>query len=210
MEYQFIMNIKRIIKCILTYIKHPIISIKLLKDGTRNFCIGKNITINGWKGFDNLHCNNGVYIGNDSRFLFVTEYAGEEYKPEIRIGKDVCIENRFSALAAAPIIIGDNCLFASDVMITSENHGMNPEETSSYSKTKLLADKVVIGDGCWLGEKVSILPGVTLGQRTIVAAGAVVTKSFPAYSLIGGVPARLLKTYNFEKHIWESVNNKND
>lgn len=199
------MNIKKAIKYILTYIKHPIISIKLVKDGTRNFCIGKNVTINGWNGFGNFYCGNGTYIGNDSRFLFVTEYAGEIYKPEVRIGKDVCIENRFSALSAAPIIIGDNCLFASDIMITSENHGMNPEESSSYSKTKLETDKVVIGDGCWLGEKVCIMPGVTLGERTIVAAGAVVTKSFPAYSLIGGVPAILLKTYNFESHTWESV-----
>ena len=202
------MNVKKCIRCFLTYVRHPIISMKLIADGCFNFYIGSHITINGWVGFKNLHCSNGIYIGYDARLLFVTEYAGKKYMPEIRIGKNVCIENRFSVLAAAPIIIGDDCLFASDVMITSENHGMNPETTKSYSETTLDAKAVSIGKGCWIGEKVCILPGVVLGDRTIVAAGAVVNKSFPPYSLIGGVPAKLLKTYNFDKHLWENVNEK--
>jgi acetyltransferase-like isoleucine patch superfamily enzyme len=53
---------------------------------------------------------------------------------------------------------------------------------------------IKIGKNCWIGSKVSILDGVQLGNGCIVAAGAVVTKSFPDNSIIGGVPAKLLKT----------------
>lgn len=200
------MNIKKMIKTALTCIRHPIVSIKLISGGCYDFYIGPQMTINGGSGLDTLHCKNNLYIGSGARLLFVKEYSGKVYCPEIRIGENVCIENRFSALSAAPIVIGDNCLFASDVLITSENHGMNVEEADSYSYTPLEAESVEIGAGCWLGEKVSIMPGVKLGERTVVAAGAVVTKSFPPYSLIGGVPARLLKTYNFETHQWEKYN----
>jgi acetyltransferase-like isoleucine patch superfamily enzyme len=52
---------------------------------------------------------------------------------------------------------------------------------------------VIIEDGCWLGANVTILKGVTLGRGCVVAAGAVVTNSFPPYSIIAGVPARLIK-----------------
>ena len=52
---------------------------------------------------------------------------------------------------------------------------------------------VIIEDGCWLGANITILKGVTLGRGSVVAAGAVVTKSFPPYSIVGGVPAKLIK-----------------
>lgn len=105
-------------------------------------------------------------------------------------------------MAAAPITIHERVLIASDVMITSENHGMNPELSQSYADSPLDGKPVEIGEGCWLGEKSMILPGVTLGKRCIVAAGAVVTKSFPDYSLIAGVPAKCIKTYDLDKHKW--------
>ena len=131
--------------------------------------------------------------------------GGGQYEPSITIGNHVCIEAGFSALSAAPIVIEDNCLFASNIIVTSENHGMNPEIADSYADTPLEGKPVHIGKGCWIGEKASIMPGVTLGERCVVAANAVVTKSFPAYSLVGGVPAKLLKRYDFELHSWIRV-----
>lgn len=149
--------------------------------------------------------NNNISIGNDARFLFVNEYYGKTYNPKIEIGSNVSIGNRFSALSAAPIIINDNCLIASDVLITSENHGMNPEQNLNYARTPLEARPVSIGKGCWIGEKVSIMPGVVLGDRCIVAANAVVTKSVPDYCMVAGMPAKIIKKYNFESHSWEKI-----
>ena len=62
---------------------------------------------------------------------------------------------------------------------------------------------IVIEDGVWCGANVTILKGVTIGKDSIVAAGAVVTKSFPPYSIIGGVPAKLLKNRFTEEQIQE-------
>ena len=91
------------------------------------------------------------------------------------------------------------------MLITSENHGMNPEQNLNYAKTPLEARTVSIGKGCWIGEKVSIMPGVVLGNRCIVAANAVVTKSVPDYCMVAGMPAKIIKKYNFESHSWEKI-----
>ena len=117
-------------------------------------------------------------------YLYFTTYS------RIQICNNVYIGYNCSILAVAPIIIEDNTLIASNVLITSENHGMDPEYGESYGITPLISKKVIIGEGCWIGEKAIILPGVELGKRCIIAAGAVVTKSFPAYSLVGGCRLR--------------------
>jgi acetyltransferase-like isoleucine patch superfamily enzyme len=57
---------------------------------------------------------------------------------------------------------------------------------------------IKIGKNCWIGSKVTVLDGVTIGTGSIIAAGSVVTKSFPENSIIGGVPAKLLKTRTHE------------
>mgnify|MGYP004500384077 CR=1 FL=1 len=202
------MSLKNIIKQIGTCVLHPYVASFLLVRGCKHFIIGPQLTINGIRGFKNFKCGNDFSMGRNGRLLFVDEYRGRQYTPEIIIGDNVCIGNRFSCLSAAKITIDDNCLIASDVMISSENHGTNPEFADSYSDTPLDAKEVWIGKGCWIGEKVSILPGVSIGDRCIIATNAVVTKSFPSYCLIGGVPAKLLKKYNFEKHQWEKVNEK--
>lgn len=197
------MKIKNVVKQCLTFVIHPLVSISLMKQGTHRFYIAPQMSINKIKA---LKIGNGTEIGKNSRFLFVEEYYGEKYKPSITIGDNVSIGNRFSVLSAAPIVIGNNSLIASDVLITSENHGINPEIADSYAKTPLVASAVSIGNGCWIGEKASILSGVVLGDRCIVGASAVVTHSFPAYSMIVGIPARAIKKYDFETKKWVPCN----
>lgn len=170
--------------------------------GGKNLILGKKIRINTTKY---LSIGKNVTICNNARLLFVDEYKGGKYDPQVSIGNNVFITFNFTLMAAAPIIIHDHVLIASDVMISSENHGMDPESCSSYSETPLIGKPVEIGEGCWLGEKSMIMPGVKLGKRCIVAAGAVVTKSFPDYSLVAGIPAKCIKTYNLSKHQWEKM-----
>lgn len=190
--------VKRNVKLMLTFLYHPFLFAKI--GLSKNLILGKKIRINTTKY---LNIGKNVTICNNARLLFVDEYKGGKYEPYVNIGNNVFITFNFTLMAAAPITIHDHVLIASDVMISSENHGMNPEMTQSYSQTPLVGKPVEIGAGCWLGEKVIILPGVTLGKRCIVAAGAVVTRSFPDYSLIAGVPAKCIKTYNLQTHQWE-------
>ena len=103
------------------------------------------------------------------------------------------------------ITIGDDVLFASNVLVTNENHGMNPESNEPYMNQALNSKDVKIGDGCWIGEKVIILPGVSIGEKCIIGAGSVVTKSVPNYSIVVGNPAKIIKKYNFNIKRWEVV-----
>lgn len=88
------------------------------------------------------------------------------------------------------IYIGDDTMFAPGVKVISANHNF-----INFSKHDL-NDPIIIGNRCWLGTNSVLLPGVTLGDNVIVAAGSVVTKSFSSNLVIGGVPAKILKDNN--------------
>lgn len=92
------------------------------------------------------------------------------------------------------IQIGDDCLMGPDVVIMATSHAFSRTDIPINQQGAKPESPVIIGNDCWIGARVVILPGVKLGDQCIVAAGAVVTKSFPAKSIIGGVPAILLKT----------------
>jgi acetyltransferase-like isoleucine patch superfamily enzyme len=85
------------------------------------------------------------------------------------------------------IYIGDNTIFAPGIKIISANHSKN--DLSKHDKS---IEPVRIGKDCWIGTNAVILPGVQLGDNVIVAAGAVVTKSFPSNVVIAGVPAKII------------------
>lgn len=91
----------------------------------------------------------------------------------------------------ADITIGKKCYVAPNVGIITTNHDTN--DPSKHSEGK----DVTIGNDCWIGMNAVILPGVTLGEHTVVAAGAVVSKSFSeGHCIIGGVPAKIIKRLN--------------
>lgn len=93
------------------------------------------------------------------------------------------------------IHIGNYVHFASNIGIISGNHDL-------YNQMKHETKEVRIEDYCWIGMNVVILPGVHLGPRTIVGAGAIVTRSFPdGYCVIGGNPARLIKELDKKKFV---------
>ncbi len=145
---------------------------------------------------------NSVILGN-SRIQIYNALTGG--KAKVAIGSNCYFGFHLSILAGGSISIGNDVLIASHVLITSENHGMNPEREVSYMNQPLECKDVFIGDGCWIGEKVSIMPGVSIGKKCIIGANSVVTKSIPDYSIAAGIPARVIKTYNFETHRWERV-----
>lgn len=150
----------------------------------------------------------GIYIGERTTILNNSRlqnfYLGD-VSPEIVIGNDCYICYYFTVLNASRVTIGNDVLIASHVLISSENHGIDPESEIPYMHQSLISKPVMIGNGCWIGEKVIILPGVTIGNKCIIGAGSVVTHSIPDYSIAVGNPARVVKKYNFETHIWEKI-----
>ena len=107
--------------------------------------------------------------------------------------------------------IGNNVLIASKVFITDLAHGSyrgddndsSPEEI--VINRKLSSKSVEIGDNVWIGELVSILPGVQIGKNCIIGANSVVTKSIPDNCIAVGNPAKIIKKYNFETKHWEKI-----
>lgn len=114
--------------------------------------------------------------------------------------------------ARESVIIGNNVLFASKIYISDCSHGSySGNEFDSNPDTipldrLLLTKPVVINDNVWLGEFVSVLPGVTIGKGTIVGANSVVSKSLPPYVIAVGSPAKAIKKYNFKSQRWEKYN----
>lgn len=126
--------------------------------------------------------------------------------PHIRIGNNCYIGYRISLLAGGNIDIGDGVLMASDILISSENHSMDPESELFYMDQPLICKDVSIGEGGWIGEKVCILPGVNIGKKCIIGAGSVVTTDIPDFCIASGSPAKVIKKYDFDLHKWIRAN----
>ena len=89
--------------------------------------------------------------------------------------------------------------------ITDHSHGYEDITKPIMPQELISKGPVVIEDDCWLGFGCEILSGVHIGRHSVVAARAVVTKDVPAYSIVAGNPARIVKQYNKETKKWEKV-----
>ena len=106
-----------------------------------------------------------------------------------------CIIGRGSSIVAHySIEIGDGVFTGPNIYITDQNHTFADRELE-IGRQATTEGPVKIGDGCWLGTGAVILPGVELGRHVVVGANAVVTKSVPDYSVVVGVPARVVRQY---------------
>jgi acetyltransferase-like isoleucine patch superfamily enzyme len=136
----------------------------------------------------------------------IDSYFENRYEQKINIGPGSRIGPSCEIVAASPVSIGANVFFGPSVYVTTVTHGLDPESPKPYALQPLQSKPITIGDGCWIGTKVIILPGVSLGEKCIIGAGAVVTKDIPSYSLAVGNPAKVIKKYSFESKTWERIN----
>ncbi len=106
----------------------------------------------------------------------------------LTIGKGVFINHACSFLDMGGITIEDDVLIGPKVNLITENHPLNPNDRKT-----LLCQPIVIKRNAWIGAAATILPGVTVGENSIVAAGAVVSKDVADNTIVGGVPAKFIK-----------------
>jgi len=106
----------------------------------------------------------------------------------ITIGKNVFINFDCTFLALGGITIEDDVLIGPKVSLITENHPLNPEERKGLTGKPILIKK-----NAWIGANATILPGVTIGENAVVAAGAVVSKDVPDNTIVGGIPAKFIK-----------------
>ena len=123
-------------------------------------------------------------------------YMGVSYTPSITIGDNVGFNCRCHIGAIDKIVIGNNVLIGSQVLITDHSHGESTKEALSISPVnRELYSKgpVIIEDNVWIGEGVCILPNVRVGRNSIIGANSVVIHDVPPFCVVAGNPARVIK-----------------
>jgi len=124
---------------------------------------------------------------DESTTVFVPFHTN--FGRHISIGKNVFINHACSFLDMGGITIEDDVMIGPRVNLVTENHPLDPTDRKT-----LLVKPIVVKRNAWIGAGATILPGVTIGENAVVAAGAVVSKDVPANAIVGGVPAKIIKT----------------
>ena len=144
-----------------------------------------------------ISIGDNVMITRNGRVEAWDQYNDVTYTPSITIGDNTLINENCHIGCIDRVTIGNDCLFGSNVMITDHSHGANrPDEINVHPAHRNLYSKgpVTIGNKVWLCENVVVLPGVTVGDNSVIGANSVVTKNIPSNSVAVGNPARVVKT----------------
>jgi acetyltransferase-like isoleucine patch superfamily enzyme len=124
------------------------------------------------------------------------KYKSDTFHPLINIGNNVSIGDDSHITAINRIEIGNNVLAGKKITITDNSHGKSNFDTMFLppsDRPLYTAGPVIIEDGVWIGDKVSILPNVRIGKNAIIGSNAVVTKDIPANCVAVGIPAKVIK-----------------
>lgn len=133
----------------------------------------------------------GFRIGRRTMFADLPKFpGGSSYRSNLTIGAGCWFNVGCTFDSGAAITIGDDVMVGHEVMVLTTTHDVRLDVRRGSDGVSL---PVTIGDGCWLGARCMILPGVVVGAGSVVAAGAVVTADVPPNSMVAGVPARVMK-----------------
>lgn len=164
--------------------------------------IGKNPLIKPMalsiRGAEYMEFGDDVVIGKGVQILATDNYprTGQKFTPKITMGNNSSIGDYSHITCINRIEIGNNVRMGKNVLISDNAHGSSDFkllEIAPNYRPLVSKGPVVIEDNVWIGEKSSILPGVHIGRCAIIGAGSVVTKDIPAYAVVGGNPAKVIK-----------------
>ena len=157
---------------------------------TKKLLIGMNNSLDSAEIRNLLSEITGTEI-DESITVFTPLYIN--YGKNTKIGKNVFINFDCTFLDLGGITIEDNVLIAPKVCLLSERHPV-----SLQSRHSLTVGHIHIKKNAWIGANATILPGVTIGENSIVAAGAVVSKNVPDNTIVGGIPAKVIREIEIE------------
>jgi acetyltransferase-like isoleucine patch superfamily enzyme len=166
---------------------------------------------------ERIYFGNNVFIGPGSLLFAMSHYPTVSMQPpdkklpvqhfdsKIIIGNNVTATEGLQIAACREVNIGDDVMFASNVHINDGMHGYErADEPYKYQKMFRIAP-IKIKRGCWIGQNVVILPGVEIGEFTIIGANSVVTRSLPKQSIAVGAPAKVVKKWDKQSQEWLPV-----
>ena len=158
-----------------------------------------------------------ISIGSDTvirKYVQLTTWKTGNHKPFISIGNNCCIRENAHITSINKIIIGNNVLTGTNILISDNSHGDNsvqnmkvpPIKRTLYSKGEIKID-----DNVWIGNNVCIFGNVHIGEGAIIGANAVVTKDIPPFSIAVGIPAKIIKKNDIniiKKHLKRYIKKK--
>lgn len=130
-------------------------------------------------------------LGQADEDTFINQPFYCDYGKHIRVGKRFFANFNLVVLDEAYVTIGDDCFLGPNVSLLTACHSTDPVERNTRREW---AKPIVIGNNCWIGGSVTVLPGVTIGDNVTIGAGSVVLHDIPAGSVAVGNPARVVKT----------------
>ena len=175
----------------------------LYKSRMGSFGTNSRINFPTWiKGHQSIYVGRNVHIWRFSRLTAINPQSGEH---RITISDDCIIHPSVHLSAVSSIHIGHSVLIAANCYITDHDHTWQNTDTPAIHNNHLVAEETRIGECVWLGEKVVVLKGVTIGKNSVIGSGSVVTKSIPPFSVAVGNPARVIKSFDSETGSWVRV-----
>ena len=188
----------------LQYLRNRMLASKL---GVRKLQIGPRAHL---RGLSRVTMGEDFSAGNGLWLEAVTSYAGEQFNPRLVIGNHVRVSHWSHIACTSSVTIGDHVLIGSKVIITDHNHGQFGRNATSPAIPPALrpldGDRVVtIGSNVWLGDGVVVCPGVSIGEGSVIAANAVVTRDVLPFMMAAGVPARIINRYDAGQGCWTKV-----
>lgn len=148
------------------------------------------------RGCRHISIGNNTYFGHNLELCAWDKFGNDKFHPKLNIGSN-CSFGKYNHISCInKITIGDNFLSGRWISIVDNNHGdMNYESLLIAPLKRRLISKgeIIIGKDVWLGDKVTILSGVHIGDGAVIASNAVVTTDIPSYCVAAGIPARVIK-----------------
>lgn len=148
------------------------------------------------RGCKYIYIGKNVTIGKYAVITAWDKYGTQRYTPQITIGDNCNFGDYIHLTCINKIEIGNNVLTGRWVTISDNAHGESSLDNMKISpeiRPVISKGKVIIKQNVWIGDKVTILSGVTIGEGCIIGANSVVTKDIPPYSVVAGIPAKILK-----------------
>jgi acetyltransferase-like isoleucine patch superfamily enzyme len=161
------------------------------------------------EGFNHIEIGDNFTALLGLRLEAFSQYLSMSFTPRIVIKNNVVLNDYVHIGAVNYVEIGNNVLIASKVYISDHSHGIYGENNQSSpdvppANRALTNDQsVIIEDNVWIGEGVSVLPGVRIGYGSIIGAHSVVTRDVPPYTIAVGIPAKVIKKYSQSSLRWE-------
>ncbi len=149
-----------------------------------------------------------IFIGENVRIGYKTSLNAESLTNEkpvvLKFSDGTCIGNFNHIVCSKKIVFGKNVLTSDRVYISDNLHDYSDISLPIIKQKIIQLNEVYIGDGSWIGENVCII-GSSVGKNSVVGANSVVVSDIPDFSVAVGIPAKVIKKYNFKTNKWEKV-----